>query len=779
MLLKIFTLLRDEKCISEQELFKLVKECGTEKNFDEEIEKRVTSIEQFNLRRAKNGFNTTKVSIWLILLKTYFSNTVTNAIQRYVKASSDNIANNVEAANKLYQAVAVKFSQSAVGPGLDIPKTIYEYMQETYNNNRDYYNEAFRVNISANDNGESVNPELVSKSTKEITSGLEALKNIPQAEVKAILNDIFDTTGLYMLNSPNSKGAKYYSMYESFVRVYFNHQMEEFNSRFAGKAQVSLNPHIDNKLIKLDKILEDLLVPYILPGISKRNIEEFEAVAFSTAKDRSATNVADLFGITDIVITEDTPSVARGNFGDDLTFKSPNRSGKDEAPTKFTRFIKGVIALSKLYRYITDAGFTPYHIHPRLFEYTFGDPSDKFITLDELILYGSETVAIKEKYNLKKPLAHFKTITARDTGRLLLDREANEVVINNRNEIQLEDLSGYINSYIDDGNGECYATMYFNDIDFRVNLFTLAEYIKRGYNPLLPLYDGTECDWISYIKTRDEEELFDPPVIKDYFKRFLKGPDQEIEELAVYQIQDYQIQDMRDMMTGDLKGLFDDLIDFDTEVQIDILLAIRSFVTDFNKELVDYATRHKASIISEMEYATYLYKHEMFQSLHDVIKADVLNQSSNKETVFESAVILLKKYYPELTVEKFKEFLTRSVNSESYNNFLGQLYSTTFPNIVKHFHSAKANLFNLTDEGREIRLGIRALRAALENAPAIDPVTKQLFVNTYKQFTNDDLGYLVTKTGKLARTKNINNKIGALHSSGVYVFTDGTTLPWK
>lgn len=780
MILAFYTVLKDEKCLSVEDLTALLRDCKTEMQFYKELSKHLASVESFKIRRADNGFNRSKYDIFKDLLKTYYSKEAAQGMNKYVKIKINDVMSNVEAMDKVYHELAMRFSESRVGPGLDIVKSIFEFTHDIYHNNKEYYQPAFRKNISIEHaSGDYVDHSLVTKTFKEITDGLVALRNIPTEEVKAILHDIFETTGLYMLNSPDIMGAKYYSLYESFSRVYFNYMMSEFNNKYSNKVMVLLRPHTDNKLVKLDNILNQLLVTFIIPGISVNNIREFERVAFSAAENNKATNVAELYGITDITITRETSKNAAGNFGSHKTFKPSKNSSTEEASVKYTKFIKGVIALSKLYRYITDAGFSPLDIHHKTFEFKYGDPSEKYKTLDELILYSYQAVAVKDKYNLKTPSTQFKAVMSKNNTSLLVDKEASEVIIRNRNSIRVEDLSGYISSYLEIGNRESYSILYLNDTGYYFNLFNFIEYIRDGYNPLFTLYDGPHCSWLESIKDRYVDDLVDKPVSRDINSVLLECSDTKMEEYSKLYLDDEQIKGIIASGKGDIGLFFDDLTSYDMDKQIDILLAFKEFVVDFNRELEGYVKRYEASIISEIEYATYIYKHSMFIGLHDIVKADVLNQSADEEVIIAVAVELLKVYMPNLTYDDFKAFITRPIKHQSYDNFLSQMFNTTFPNIVKHFHSAKASLYNLSDMGKEIRLSAADLNDALQNIPEMSYEERELFVNTHSKYSQDTLGYYVLPNQDVAVVKNLNNKIGALHSMGVYVFNDGTTMPWN
>ncbi|MFF2798086.1 hypothetical protein [Lysinibacillus xylanilyticus] len=758
MLLKILTLLKDEK-LDHNLVIKIVERCRTEREFDEAIEPYIKSSPvDFKLKWANHGFAATRVSIWETLLKNYFNSSLENTLAGLLQISHTEIANNVEGTQKITREVAQDLASSGLTYGNNIHKAIQDSVNRAFMNNRPKYRKEFKVF----QNDADINPAVIGESAEplhRITDGMAALRNIPPAEVKVLLADLYATRYLYKFDTTLSSRTSY-SMYESFLRAYFKHEMTTFNEEHKGQLQVKLTNHIENKYIKLDQIMEAVLTDFVLPGISKENIVEFEQIIFRTVGTNTVTSVAPVFGLKDLADLSQ-----EGNFGTQKTFASTNT-----ATNKFDIFIKGFIALSKLYQYLRKAGFTPYHIHADIFNFDFGDPSNKFLSLAEVVEYSSAYVQARYKYKLEKiSPVDFDALQSANGGGLLLPRNYEDVILANRNSILLDNLTASVTNLTSSDADSCYATMHMVDTSQKANIFDVAKSISNEINPLYDVFQGDGYEW----DNDDEEEVWDKLVIRDYFSYLLKC---DAEGYESYDMDRQTFLELINKTEGDLRDLFDDLVNFDLDAQLKILLALESFVLEFREFMNAFNKKYEGSDVSEMEYSTFLYKHPMFEGLHDLVDASAY-RTRDDNLVSKVILVLLQKYYPDLTLTKLQEFLHRDVKNISYSNFIDSVQARTFKDITSYFHYAKANLFNLSQYGIPIRLNSEDLTYVMTNPPAV--VHMERFQAKHANIKQDRLGYLINDMGELYQVINENNKAGALHSSGLYIFTDRTAKAWS
>lgn len=752
----MLTLLSEEKGITPDKLNDIIVKSRSEYDFDVAIKPFIRSESEFREKWANKGFSATKVSIWEILLKSYYRSSVENALQISLKIKHADIANNVEATNKIYREVAQDLASSGFSFGSSIHKAIQDSVKMVYNNSRQKYQDEFRVF----QNDPDINPAVLENQTQtvvRVTDGMEALKNIPPAEVKALLADIYKTRHIYKFETVTTTNY-YYSMYESFLRVYFQYEMQEFNENNKGQIQIVLSPHNENKYKKLDSIMSSVLKDFILQGISADNIVEFQHAVFVLADDIKATSTVPIFGQKPLL------TGAEGNFGTGNTFASP-----DTARGKFDTMIKGFIALSKVYHYLRDAGFTPYHIHPDIFRFTFEDPSNKFLSLAEVVQFSKDYVEVRDKYGLTETTLVIKALQARDNSGLLLPRNYDDVILANRNNITLQYLTDSVVSLTSEDPELCYATAHMVDIGYRINIFTLSECLQNQINPLYFVFEGAKYEWPDEV---DPDEVLDQLVIDEFFDKLIGGNSSKFRD---YHLTRERFLELVEITSGDMRDLFDDLVSFDTDIQINIINALKSFVFEFKVFIDAFNEKYIGSEVSEVEYSTFLYKHPMFTELHSIIDPAAY-KGKNDNSIEQVTHALLRKYYPELTLETLQEFLDAERKNISYSNFVDSIKSRTFKDITTYFYYAKANLYNLTDTGRPIKLSVEDLQIALNNAP---PVTN------YKEFQRKTehvrvcrAGYLVNSLGNLYKIVSHNNKVGALHSSGLYIFTDKTAIPW-
>ena len=776
LILKIKALLADEKQISIRELDNILKQVQTEKEFDEAIKPFIkSSDEAFKKKWADYGVAETFTSLWDYLVNTHYRTVVENAIQNRSKTKISSLRNNVTAVAKVARDVVNDLVNLNLGFGegriVSIEKAINDCVHRAFQNNKAKYIKELTVN----DLEESVNHSLVApleEDEESLEDRLERLASVPKAEVRAILYDIYECRAIYKFNN-SPKGKEDYSIYESFLRIHFKMQLGTFNEKYKGHFMLDVETKNDVKYKKYDDIMENLYNDFIIPGVSKENISELQHTVFLIQKKLEANNANPIFGQKS---SEYNP-VMGGNFNTGYVFAS-----EDTALPRFDQFIRGLIAISKLYKYLSEAGFTPYVINPAIFQFNYEDPSEKFNSLKDLVLYSDTYVEARKKWNLNCRRPEFKALEGSNAGGFVLNLDTDSTIISNRNKIQLDSLASSILNLIN--NETSYVTMvlssnvvgsdsisYF-DARNNINLFSLVDSIEKEKNPLYEVYQDSAPLWEELGS--DPDEIFDTVVIQDFFSSVLNMDSQNYSEPEM--TKEY-LTKMIEESDSPFSVLVNDILKGDYESKSKIILAIQDFALDFSDMLKSFRAKYEGiKLISEMEYSTFLYKSDLLKPLHGIVNA----QETAKTDVglsIKAMEVLLKKYYPEITVDKLNAFFDEQVSNTSYSNFLNWVKVRSFTSLLSCFHCAKANLFNLSDYGTPIMLSEADLMVAHQNARPV--LNKDEFDIRFGHVDRMRSGYLCNKTGELYHIINHKNRIGALHTNGYYVFTDGRTLPWS
>lgn len=751
--------LLDEGYIDASRLMAVIEGSKSEKDFDKATEKYVrVPKEQYKILWANSGVGRTIREVWIQLLKNHYHSSVENTLQSMMKISYADIVNNYEATEDIYRDVARVLEDTDYSYGKRLHTAIQEATKETYSNNRVKYQRLFRVQTSDPNLNQTL-AEGGPTALVKVTDGMEALSNIPASEVKVLLTDIYGARYLYKYES-ESVGNIYYGMWESFLRVYFYRQMQEFNETHRGNVSLSLPGHLEAKYKKLDQIMDSVLDQFVLKGITKENLYEFLSAVFYKVDNVAVSSTVKVFGTAKLDVDQ-----GEGNFNIGQTFVSKG------APKRFSQFIKGFLATSKLYRYLLEAGVEPYKVHYDIFRFTYEDPSNKFLDLSEVVKHSFTYVNVRRKYELNDQFYTLKALSRKRTGGSALPRTYDEAILTNRNKNEIASITKTVTNLINPNPDLCYATIHMPDQNRKVNIFLLARYLQQGLNPLYILFQKDSPEWTDYLGD-DEEEVLDEYYMQNHIAKFYNIEDPKYAE---YKLSREDFLDMKDELDGGIKEFFNDLTNNELDVQIKILVALEDFILEFQNFMDSFHEKYKHCVVTEIEYSSFLCSHELFADMHDLVDVSKNRVAGDRLEALVMHALLHRKDNT-ITYEEVNQFLLQRPSNVSYENFLGSVHMRTFKSIINYFYYAKANLYNLATHGRPVRLGDKAREEALRNAPHQDNMEE--FVRRHQGINKGRDGYLLDELGELYRVIAHNNKIGALHSTGFFIFTDKTVMPW-
>lgn len=731
LLLHTLTLL-DRYKVPPKVLVGIIQQSRTDEEFNSKIAQYVKDASAFNREWRLAGVNQNKLSIWDRLLTTYFYQEIASKIASVLRYSRDEVSNNVDGCSTVIHLVATELSESDFSLGTNLAANIQKSTETIILNSRKEYATKFSVrladpNVQTALLGDSVDHSIVFDNSDQ------ALANVPASEVRCLLSDIYETKSMYYINSELTTRTQY-SIYESFVKAYFEHQMESLNEELRGYATIKMEEMSSVKFKKLDELMRAVLTDFILPGVTLDNVYELQKVVANHVQTHRVTNAAPPF-VQKEIKREEYPN-AVGNFHNRFTFSS------ESAANQFHKLISAFIALSKLYRYIVLAGKQPYDISIDTFMYD--DPSMKFTSLKDLVYYSDVYSEVRAKYNITEDFSMLANVTA--------PRNQAAEILANRKEISLNSLIRTTQEIREGESGYVYLAQY----DRKLDLFTSVTLLGQGKNPLYALFP--------------RDEILDEDVIIDDMEPFfteLFGS--EVARYSQFRLESDTMQNLLEVSEGDLKTFLSDLLNFDAIKQEKIFSALGYFLDDFSDMLNSHMRRYAGCSVSQVELSTIILKADLLKNLR--------GDRQDYANVDKVASILLSRYDEEITSDDIHEFFQRDCQNDSFSRLLEVVKQNIFKNIGSTYKDADLYLFNLQDVGKQLCLTGSSLLKALNNVTDVPDLER--FRKRFADARKNEHGYFVDESGNLRYSRTRNNKTGFLHSQGVYVFLDGETEPWE
>lgn len=763
----------------------LVKVSNNEEEFDKAVcTLRSTTAEEFKGKWVAQGFNTTLEQVWGYLIRKHYLGMVASIVASSTKRNLSDVKNNSTALEYVAYAVVQRVGREQIKYGDDLKALVNKEVSSTYNSNRYTFSEKFDVK----DRDHDVSPALadVPNSTVVTSNNWERIlgpKGITPDEVRIILEDIslpfLDTK----LNKSDGEETDDFTIYESFLRTHFKVELEEFNERFKGYVQVKLPDHTsESKYAKYDSLMYRIYKDFIIKGINRENVDQLQNLIVRIVPEISVTNIAPIFGHKEVSGT--------GRSASRYVLSS------EKAVDKYDRLMFGLISLSRLVNVIRRAGRSPYEINPYIFTDKVLGMSSKFTSIAQIVKYSNLMVETIDKYGFTNSIGMFKTLQSsrKDTG-LIINNNKNTVIFENRTNKTVDDLSSSILGIVRSNNssGELISEFPYPSQEWVVNIFTLALALDKGLSPFIAINPACSpaLALSEHNVLEDEDLVFDFQAleeslgIKDFpyntYEFDINNYDDFTDRL-LETVPEGRLDESKNVSNAIRKGnylhfawLLDDLRQGGLQHNIKILVAVYRFVDNFEEFVIDFKQAFKGDRVTSIDFDTAIYKDKLFEPLHDILDANRVKRNSDIYLVMHA---LLKPYYKELTEEHVREFVGSPVNTPAFESFKSALFSRTFATVRNNFVSAKAGLYNLTNDGRSIRLSESDLAEALNNMPVIDEYESQ-FREYYKDVATDELGYYVDSRGFLYQVIDEDNCVGAIHSTGVWVFTNKETKPWK
>lgn len=728
LLLQTITLL-DRYKLSVQKVNELILKSGDKESFETLVSPLVKSPEEFAREWRLAGINFSKEELWFKLVNTWFYDLVASKIASILQLSVDEVRNNVTNVQVIIKVLATEMSTHGFDYGTDLTNHIRRFTETRVSNSRKDYKKRFKVRI-IDQNIETSLLKLEDDHSIVFTDGEQSLKNVEPAEVRCLLHDIYETNDMYRMNS-QVYGETEYSMWGSFVRSYFKHQNKELNAELAPYVKISIREMAAAKFKKMDDLMDAILVDFIMPGITLENLQTFLKTVSTTVKDGEISGAGTAFKHKELLGV----SNATGNFGNRMTFSSNN------AADKFDRLIRGFIALSKLYRYITLAGKEPYSIKSSVFKYE--DPSNKFSSLLELVNFSSNYAEVRAKYDLKQDISQLGNVTAQG-------KEVASIFIN-RKPIEVNPLM----STIEKLNSKEIGVGLFETNNEKFDFFLAVDLVAHGMNPLYAIFD--------------KEEVFDPDVIIDENNDvFTELFGDSVGKYTRLDLSKEELEDLIVVSGPPLKAMLSAVAGEKSDINRKMFNAIGKFLTEFQVVLKRHTDRYKFCNISQVELSTFVLRSEIFKPLQQ--------EGIEYYDTEKVALLLLQQFDDTLTYEEVSEFLMYTGESDSFSRLLDIFGYSIFKNIGTIYINAESYLYNLQDVGKKLYLTGDKLFEAI-NSITIIPNLEELR-NRVGDCAKNEEGYFVDEEGNLKFQRTKNNKVGFLHSSGVYVYLDGETEPW-
>lgn len=688
---------------------------------------------------------------------------MTEFIQNYMKSQIDvivsgklnlksgDVANNATSFDKLLTMLESSISSVNIDYGRSLEEVVKQETYKVVNNSLRRIKQLFEVKKS---NGIEPQEALIENSAlklNEVTDPYLALSKISAEEVSLVLSDIHSTRSIFTV-APHNSERIVYSMYESFLRSHFERKFK----RESGVVEIELESHTNNKLKKLDEIISSVYDQFLIQGITNNNLEDFSQIVYKIVDDKATTNTGRVFGIEQVK----SKNSSGGNFNTGYTF---TKEGKD----KFDTFIRGCIALSKLYQMLRDCNIEPYAIHPSIFSSEFEDPGVKFNGLDEVVRYSAMVVNVRKKYGYNQSYKAFKALRSPNQStnqkvklskllesRSLCDSSAAELVVR-----RITSTEGYFMQYLQRSG----AT---------VSLFDIIKCLDSHQNPLQVVYYNKN----PHIRVKpdiDLDEVFDIDESRlPFYSRLTKNPEKYLSNDMSPELLNELIKDAYD----ELGTMLDDLVNGEANKFIKVFRATKNFGDKYINVRRDFTRKFYESEVTSIEDSHFIYNTDMFKGLRDVIKLSDLDSSNKFEDVeLKIMTYMLNSIDSEINRDLVDELRKTDFKSITIRNFSIALFEQTFCKLAKVYLRSLSNMANLTNNSRTFAVTGEAL---LDQLSQLTFNNHPRFQETVKELRKDSDGYFVNENGSYYDVINSNNMTGVLHSIGWYIFKDAKPIKW-
>lgn len=585
----------------------------------------------------------------------------------------------------------------------------------------------------------------------------EALSNVKGLEFKKVLHDIAMVTPLLPFKSVNRQ-INNYTLFACFLQAYAEFQIKEINK----KLNPTLMIFFDNtssvkgirKFRKYDLLLQKIH-PYIINGINRNNLYELSRMVYEFLIFEQNSQVTLLARGNHLSASE--LKKWSGNFNTKTMYKV------SEDSEAFHTFMLGIMALSKLYHWLKTSRLSPFCIDPDIF--LFGDPSMKFNSLEEFIVCNRKYCQVRRKYFGDKALG-----SVVDTSLIKTDYEP---TLFKRKHLDNVTLMKRLREICDNDWG----LVLINGMNesYTAPLKLVIEALWIGINPVVALVAEEE-------EVFDEDDFFEenPEYIYLFNKENGMRWFEEAQDMLEMDLNDWYLgRYTKFQLIDELAGISDDIIVIVEDLlpkdlkDNSYILALKKMEVIFN-EIYDEMSGQVSNsihIISQLELALACTK---MRFSADVRTLENVPVSERAQKVFRALALTYQKDF-ELTeseVELCIQILKNGFQS-LYLNKVVSIFRVILMEIYSLIITSESIFEHLSDDitrppitGQKL-LTLRGTLDGMRNESALN-----IYVETQK-FSIDQDGYYLRPDGSYV-VISINNKIGYLHSLGMYVFTDGS-----
>lgn len=594
------------------------------------------------------------------------------------------------------------------------------------------------------------------------TISKKALRNVKDLEFKQVLHDIAMVTPLMSFKSVN-RIVKNYTLFACFLQAHAEFQIKAINK----KLNPTLTVIFDNtssvkgirKFRKYDLLLQKIH-PYIINGINRNNIYELSRMVYEFLVFEQNSQVT-LLARANHLPTSDLKEWS-GNFNTKTMYKV------NEDSEAFHTFMIGIMALGKLYRWLKTSELSPFCIDPDI--WLFGDPSVKFNSLEEFVVCNRKYCQVRRKY--------FENINSNIIVNISSSESKYELSLLRRKRLDSTTLTKRLREICNNDWG----LILINGMTeaYTAPLKLVIEALWTGVNPVISLVAEEEVVY-------DEEDFFEdnPEYIYNFSRENCIDWFEKAQDILELTFHDWYLgRYTKSQLTEELTGISDDIV-----VLIEDLLpkslqdksylwAIKKMEAIFNEIYMEMSGSISNSkyIISQLELALVCSQMRFAANIRTLENIPV---SERPEKVFSALAHTYQENY-ELTEQEIElciKILTGNFQS-LYLNKVISIFNVILNEVYSLIVTSESIFEHLSDDMTRPPVTGQKL---LQLRSTLDGMRNETDFNIYvenQKFSMDQDGYYLRPDGSYVII-SVNNKVGYLHSLGMYVFTDGSVSRWR
>lgn len=595
---------------------------------------------------------------------------------------------------------------------------------------------------------------------------IQSLINVQGDRFRRALHNIYSVSSLLFYETTD-KSVKQYTLFGAYIKYILMQRINVINEVIPSGLSVMVdNTSRSDGVVIQDKA--DALVAYLFPYLSSpmsmstahemaEKLYSFMA-DYELAKNPNGTaNTRVSLKVRLDVLLDSEASEWAGNFGRKSTF------AKDESSRNFGIYVQALLSLGTLHKWLVEANVNPLTIDPDVF--LFEDPSMKFASLEELVRYSKIYCKIRRKYALNKSAS----LVFEDSA---LDRN-NVNDIFTKIKIEHHDCLSQLQWVRSRDWQEVSVEDSYQK--YSQNLGEILDFLECGLNPILYL-SSSHC-----LFEEDEEGNYVPVnLTTELVSSWLEEVNQDLfNEYSYYAYKQYpsveswaeELEQSGWELAAIIRDLFDDISD---DSKVVCILNITNLMDDVMNQITNSVNVDFVHRMSQIELAFACVETRMYPLLKGMKRDD-------DQSLAEHRFQILKRLME--SVED-KQLIDVSISDEVYRNFFTQSYtSNALATLVGKVASALDSIYEMVNASYGYLIDIdHDMEAPVVTDPevlvklreGIGGYTQSSDVWDYMDRNNlsqDADGYVRRSNGTYV-TRSFKNRIGYLHSSGIFVVSN-------